>query len=118
MRIHRLSSLRALSIFIPMMHAKAHTMNPLPHDLRLPARTMHSIADVAGLQLRCSEGTLWLTLDNDPRDVILEAGESFVGTEHRHGIVYALKDARLSVSASAVRAEVARPTFWRTAQHA
>ncbi|WP_186510786.1 DUF2917 domain-containing protein [Caenimonas sedimenti] len=93
-------------------------MNALPHDLRLPARAIHRIADVAGLQLRCSEGTLWLTLDNDPRDVILEAGESFVGTEHRHAIVYALKDARLSVSASVARAEAAQPAFWRTAQHA
>lgn len=65
-------------------------------DIRLPARAVHSIADAAGVQLRCHEGALWLTLDHDPRDVIIEAGETYVGTEHRRAIVYALGDARFS----------------------
>lgn len=92
-------------------------MRTLSQDLRLPARAVHSIPDVAGLQLRCNEGTLWLTLDNDPRDVILEAGETFVGTEHRKGVVYALKEARLSVAPLAAAGQP-RATFWRTVQHA
>lgn len=27
--------------------------------------------------LRSAEGTLWITLDDDPRDIVLEAGEGF-----------------------------------------
>ncbi len=65
--------------------------------VRLAPRAVFTIADAAGLQLACSEGELWVTLDHDPRDVILSAGESFFTTEHRRAIVYALSPARLTV---------------------
>ncbi len=91
-------------------------METVSHDIRLAARALHAIADVAGLQLRCDEGTLWLTLDHDIRDVILEAGDTYRGTEHRRAIVCALKAARMSVSAMASEAALprpsARPAFW------
>lgn len=94
-------------------------MEPTPHHVRLAARAIHSIDDVAGLQLRCEEGSLWLTLDHDTRDVILEAGETYVGTEHRRGLVYALGDARLSLSPAVAPAVAApRQRSWGTAQHA
>lgn len=28
-------------------------------------------------RLRSAAGTLWITIDEDPRDIVLEAGESF-----------------------------------------
>jgi len=31
-----------------------------------------------GTELRSLRGTLWVTIDNDPRDIVLDAGESFV----------------------------------------
>ena len=31
-----------------------------------------------GTLLRAVKGTLWVTIDNDPRDIVLDAGESFV----------------------------------------
>ena len=93
-------------------------MSIQPQDLHLAARAVHSIADVHGLQLRCNEGTLWLTLDHDPRDVILEAGESFTGTEHRRGVVYALADAQLSMTRNAAVAKQTPTRLGRVAQHA
>lgn len=74
-----------------------------PHALgiALPARAMFEIPDVAGLKIRCLAGCLWLTLDNDPRDLILEPGDSYSGTVHRRALVYALKDAKLAVAAAA-----------------
>lgn len=93
-------------------------MSPHPLDLRLAARAVHRIDDVHGLQLRCNEGALWLTLDHDPRDVILEAGETFHGTEHRRGVVYALQDARLSVTGNAAVEKQAGSGLRPVAQHA
>jgi hypothetical protein len=31
-----------------------------------------------GTLLRSVRGTLWITIDNDPRDIVLDPGESFV----------------------------------------
>lgn len=74
-------------------------MNPVSPELRLTARALLRIPDVAGLQLRCEEGTLWLTLDHDPRDIIVSAGETYTTAEHRAGLLYALQDARFSLCA-------------------
>jgi hypothetical protein len=100
-----------------MLHATEHTMETTSQTIRLAARALHSVDDVAGLQLRCQEGTLWLTLDHDTRDVILEAGDTYVGTEHRRGLVYALGDARFSVS-PAVAPAPTKPRGWAVAHHA
>lgn len=73
------------------------TSHPHPWRLSLPARALFEIPDIAGMSLRCTSGSLWLTLDGDPRDVILEPGETFAGTEHRRAIIYAFQDACLSL---------------------
>lgn len=68
-----------------------------PHALYLKRGALLSIPDLAGLKLACREGTLWLTLDHDLRDIVLEEGQSFTGTQHRRALVYALKPACLTV---------------------
>ena len=87
-----------VSIFIPMMNAKGTAMlsfNHLPSttDLRLPQRAVFTLPQAAGVQLRCREGSLWITLDNDPRDIVLEAGESFTVPDDRRAVIYALEAA-------------------------
>ena len=47
------------------------------YELSLPARGLFEIPDIARVQVTCSRGALWVTLDNDPRDIVLEAGETF-----------------------------------------
>lgn len=65
---------------------------------QLAHRTVFSIPDASAVQVRCTAGTLWLTLDHDPRDVILAAGESFVTTEHRRALLYALEPAAFTLA--------------------
>lgn len=71
----------------------------LPDDLQLAHQATYSLADAAGIQIACREGTLWLTLDGDPRDIVLEAGEAFSTPEHRRALVYALQPSRISLVA-------------------
>ena len=66
-------------------------MNTTPHryELGLAARGLLEIPDVAGVQVSCTEGSVWLTLDNDTRDIVLEPGDVFFSTEHRRALLYA-----------------------------
>jgi hypothetical protein len=73
--------------------------HPLPSELRLEHRAVYSIADAAGVHFACHEGTVWVTLDNDPRDYVLEPGETFSTLEHRRALVYAIEPARISLEA-------------------
>ncbi|MBA2676643.1 DUF2917 domain-containing protein [Ramlibacter sp.] len=74
----------------------------------LEARELLSVADIAGLRIRCMRGSLWLTLDNDPRDIVLEAGDDFVGTEHRRALVYAFQPSTVSLGTAAAPIQQAR----------
>ncbi len=63
-----------------------------PLDLILAKRALYQLAPAAQ-QITCRTGTLWITQDNDPRDIILAAGESFI-TDGRHQVIaYALDPA-------------------------
>ena len=66
---------------------------------QLAARRLFDIPDAAAVQIRCTAGTLWITLDNDQRDIILAPGESFSTGEHRRALLYALEPAAFALSA-------------------
>jgi hypothetical protein len=75
-------------------------MNAHPaYQLGLAQRGLFEIPDVAGVQIRCTEGSLWITLDHDLRDIVLDAGDVFTGSDHRRALVYALQPSSLSVRA-------------------
>lgn len=42
-------------------------------------------------------GSLWLTLDNDPRDLVLKCGESVVVEAPKRVLAFALEDAMMEV---------------------
>jgi hypothetical protein len=87
-------------------------MNTHPdYQLGLERRGLFEIPDVAGVQIRCTEGSLWITLDHDLRDIVLAPGDVFTGSEHRRALVYALQPSSL-----AVRAPCAAPRGVRTAR--
>jgi len=76
------------------------TTLPLAHQATL------SIDDPAGLDIRATRGSLWLTFDGQQRDIILVAGSadaSYAATERRRALIYALSDAELSVTAAATQ---------------
>ncbi|MCW5661572.1 MAG: DUF2917 domain-containing protein [Burkholderiaceae bacterium] len=57
-----------------------------------------------GTQLRAVRGTLWITIDNDPRDIVLDPGERFIVDTHQPLFVMALgEQATLDVCADGPR---------------
>ena len=72
-------------------------IDSLPEDLHLAHHALHSLPDAAGVRIGCIEGTVWLTLDGDTRDIILESGEAFTTPDHRRALVYALQPSRISL---------------------
>ena len=72
-----------------------------PLDLTLAHQAMFSVSDAAGVQITCHEGSLWVTLDDDQRDIVVDAGSSFLTTEHRRALIYAMKPSSLSLAMAA-----------------
>jgi hypothetical protein len=81
------------------MHTKGLAMNASLHryEISLAQRGLLEIPDAAGVRVSCTEGCVWITLDNDPRDIVLEPGQFFAGTQHRRALIYALQPSRLGL---------------------
>lgn len=77
-------------------------------DLSLQQDAMLRLPDAAGVQIVCQGGTLWITLEGDPRDVVLEAGGRFAPTEHRRALIAAMVPSSLSMYAVPAAARTPR----------
>ena len=71
-------------------------------DLNLAHRAMFRVPDAADVKIVCHTGSLWITLDDDPRDIVLLASESFTTPDHRRALVYAMEPSNISVAAAPV----------------
>jgi hypothetical protein len=83
---------------VPLPAASRGNTNQL--DLSLAHQGLFTVPDASGVQVICREGSLWITLDNDPRDIVLAPGESFITTEHRRALIYAMGASALTLAAS------------------
>lgn len=75
-------------------------MTRLTHTGRF-AMLSQSLLELPGdrpLDVACSAGTLWLTLDNDPRDLVLGPGDRVRLEAHRRVLAYAFDDAVLELT--------------------
>ena len=54
------------------------TRNFVDSSVRLNAGELLDIDNGEGLTVECLEGAVWITQSNDPRDIVLNAGQSFV----------------------------------------
>lgn len=89
------------------MNAASH-----PYQVTLAHQAVFDVSDASGVAVRCDQGSVWITLDNDPRDIVLEAGESFKTDERRRALIYALQPSRLTLKAAGqARPEPARVSF-------
>ena len=62
--------------------------------LTLARRDVQRLEGVPGRRIECLTGALWITQDNDLRDIVIEAGEGFSLDRHGAALVSALSDAR------------------------
>ncbi len=94
------STSRATSGARPDCAATA-TASTSAFSLNLRQQALFSVPDAANVRIACVEGAVWITLDNDPRDIVLESCGVFTTTEHRRALVYAMKPSRITVAAPA-----------------
>lgn len=65
--------------------------------LTLAPRQLHSIGDPSSVRIVCREGALWITLDGEPDDWIVEAGETFEAPRQARALLYALGPTRVDL---------------------
>ena len=65
--------------------------------IALEARTVHRIDNGKGMQVTCVTGVVWVTQEHDSRDIILAAGQSAVLDRRGLAVVFAFKDALITV---------------------
>lgn len=73
-------------------------------SVSLPPRQLFERPDAASARILCTAGCLWVTIDHDPRDVVLHPGESFEGTAGRRALVYALEPSAFVLAPASQRA--------------
>jgi hypothetical protein len=69
----------------------------------LPARQLFEIRDGCGVRILCTAGSLWLTLDRDTRDVILQPGDSFEAEAPQRVLLYAFEASSFALAAGPQR---------------
>lgn len=65
----------------------------------LSAGQIVELDDARGTQLRPTRGMLWVTMERDPRDIVLEAGDAF--TVDRNGVTLVEAQGRTTVCVQA-----------------
>jgi hypothetical protein len=70
-------------------------------QIPLAPRALHRIVDGEGLTLLCLKGAVWVTQEDDARDIILTAGESFTLDRNGLAVLYALSAACIALRSHA-----------------
>lgn len=80
----------------------ASDVAPISPSITRPTATheiaRHKILEVKqplGVTIECLGGSVWVTLDGDSRDVVLDAGQSFVVDRNQRTLLQALDAARI-----------------------
>ena len=74
----------------------------------LAPRALHRVLDGEGLNLLCLKGAVWVTQEDDARDIILAAGESFTLDRKGLAVLYALSAACIAMQSHAIPSLPAR----------
>ena len=77
--------------------------------IALAARSVHRIENAKGVRVSCVRGATWITQERDQRDMILAAGQSFVLDRPGLAVVYAFKDAVITVGSGLAAAASPQP---------
>jgi DUF2917 family protein len=68
-------------------------------SVKLSERDTISVVDGKGARIAVTDGSVWITQEHDPRDILLTAGESFILDRDGTTIVEALIDAEVALDA-------------------
>lgn len=88
-------------------------MQPIDFDQAARSLAKHSLLRIRrgrGQTVMVLEGLVWITQDNDPRDIFLGEGELFTLDGSPMTIVQALEDSRILVFAPAPAGELVAAT--------
>jgi len=80
--------------------------------LALAARRGLRLKDARGARLRAVQGTLWVTIDNDLRDIVLDPGETFEVDSNAPLVVMPLGECATVDVKSAAQAAPRAPSSW------
>ena len=72
-----------------------HALEIQPTSLK--ARSVHCLENAEGQQITVLAGVVWLTQANDPRDIILGQGQTFLVERKGRTVLFALKDAAVTI---------------------
>lgn len=59
---------------------------------------IHEVKQALGVTIECLEGSVWVTLDGDLRDLVLDAGQSCKIDRKRRVLIQALDTARVRLT--------------------
>jgi Protein of unknown function (DUF2917) len=105
------------------VNAKESAMSTQRLSLSLPKKAIFTLPDAHDVDIECQSGTVWITLDHDQRDIVLERGERFRSDAHRRALVAALEPScvRFSAEGLSIAAVPERPQHspspWRLWSH-
>ncbi len=68
-----------------------------PEPIALAAQCVHRIESAKGMEIACARGAVWVTQERDLRDWILVAGQSVLLERAGVAVVYAFKDALITI---------------------
>lgn len=69
-----------------------------PGALRLARGQTLKVTDALGSTICCNEGKVWITEENVPNDVVLEAGHCYRLSRHGLALVHAFGDATVALA--------------------
>jgi hypothetical protein len=75
-------------------------------QMGLPRHAVYSVGDASAVRITCRSGSVWITLDDDPVDVVLAPGEQFTTPLRRRALVSALESSCIAVAPTAQRSAV------------
>ena len=70
---------------------------PSEHQLQLPRGAQLKLRDAAGTTVSALHGFIWITEENNPRDIVLQPGQSFRLAGRGLSMVEALSSASISI---------------------
>ena len=75
--------------------ARSRESHPV-HELAR-GRTL-TLCEALGQRVECLDGCVWITLDGDRRDIVVEAGQAFTADRNQRALIHALEASLVCVT--------------------